>query len=145
MRVLVVSDSPVERIRAASGLLGRDGVEVVECTTARDAMVRARTNDCDVLVIDGDLAPKGGFSLLYEIRAAAQLHGETSAPAIMMISREQDRWLGRWSGANEVRIKPCDPFEIAGLVHELDGQPPAPADPAFDAPDKVKARLGITT
>lgn len=142
MRVLVVSDSPVERVRATTGLLRADDVEVLEAETAREAQQRCAAGDVDVLVVDGDLAPKGGFSALYEIRNAALLAGTTSPPALVMIAREQDRWLATWAGANEVRLKPVDPFEVAKLVAALDGAEPAPADPALDAPKAVKARLG---
>lgn len=143
MRVLVLSDSPVERIRATTGLLRTDDVEVVEAETAREAQQRCATGDVDVLVVDGDLAPKGGFSALYEIRNAALLAGTTSPPALVMIAREQDRWLARWAGANETRTKPVDPFEVARLVQGLHGTEPAPADPELDVPRAVKARLGV--
>jgi DNA-binding response OmpR family regulator len=125
VRVLIVSESPVERLRAASGLLARDDVDVVEAHTGRAAHETVSEGGIDVLVIDGDLSPEGGFSVLYEIRAAGQLHDLPTPPALVMMGREQDRWLAAWSGANEVLLKPVDPFRLAQRVQVLHGAEPA--------------------
>lgn len=126
MRVVVVSENAAERLRAASGLLADDDVEVVEATGAADAHDLVEAGGVDVLVIDGDLVPEGGFSVLYEIRAAGELRGEATPPAIVLTSREQDRFLARWAGANAHVRKPVDPFELARLVRSLESQPAAP-------------------
>lgn len=125
MRVLVVSEDAKERSRAVSALRLRADAEVVQATSAAEAKSRVRAQDFDVLVIDGDLRPQGGFSLLYELRAAADLYDEVSVPALVMIAREQDRFLSDWSGANELLIKPVDPFVLARRVRALVGAEPA--------------------
>ena len=125
MRVLIVSESPAVRLRAASGLLTQDDVDVIEAHSARDAHERVADGGLDVLVIDGDLSPEGGFSLLYEIRAAGELYRHETPPALVMMGREQDRWLAAWSGANEVLLKPVDPFRLADRVEALHGTEPA--------------------
>lgn len=127
MRVLVVSEDAKERMRASSALLLHDGAEVVEAATAQEARERLDDDAFDVLVVDGDLAPKGGFSLLYEIREDAEFRGETAPPALVMIAREQDRWLAGWAGANEVMHKPVDPFQLSARVAALAGAVAAPA------------------
>lgn len=145
MRVLVVSEDPKERMRASSALTLHGGADVVEATSAKEArhlLIDGAT--FDVLVIDGDLYPQGGFSFLYEVRAAAELADAASAPAIVMIAREQDRFLSDWSGANELILKPVDPFALARTARAIVGDPggsstPGPAeDPSDVAGREVK-------
>lgn len=128
MRVLVVSEQSGTRVRAVTALDLIAGVEVVEAVTAGEAKRLVADESFDVLVIDGDLSPQGGFSLLYEIREAGELRGEATPPALVLIAREQDRFLSDWAGANELLIKPADPFELGDRVRGLAGREPAPHD-----------------
>lgn len=139
MRVLVVSQNPVVRLRAMSGLLARADVEVIEAASAREAHTVAGRGDLDVLVMDGDLDPEGGFSVLYELRAAAELDGRRSPPAVVMVGREQDRWLAVWAGANVVLRKPVDPFAVAREVAALYGVAPAAAAATDESGAEVRA------
>lgn len=127
MRVLIVSSDPAERMRAASALHLREGVEVVEADGGPAAAAHLRDGSFDVLVVDGDIQPKGGFSWLYELRADAQLHGRQRPPAIVMTAREQDRFLADWSGAEVIVRKPVDGFRVAAHVAELAGRAPTTA------------------
>lgn len=127
MRVLIVSPDPAERQRAASALRLRDDVDVVEAAGGSEAAGHLRSAGFDVLIVDGDLQPKGGFSWLYELRADAQLHGTQRPPALVMVAREQDRFLADWSGAEALVRKPVDGFEVADRVAELAGHAPTTA------------------
>jgi DNA-binding response OmpR family regulator len=123
VRVLVVSEDVGVRLRAVSSLRLHDVGEVVEAASAevaRDLLIRQEER-FDVLVLDGDLSPRGGFAVLYDLRSRAVLAGSSSPPAIVLAAREQDRWLGAWSGANEVVMKPVDPFDLARRVAALEG------------------------
>lgn len=113
MRVLIVSPDPAERQRAASALHLRGDVDVVEAEGGAEGARWLRDRTFDVIVIDGDLQPKGGFSWLYELRADAQLHGTQRPPAVVMTAREQDRFLADWSGAEAIVRKPVDGFQVA--------------------------------
>lgn len=144
MRVLIVSESATVRLRAASGLLTSDGVEIVEAPTAREAHETVAAGGVDVLVIDGDLSPEGGFSLLYEIREAGKLHDHPTPPGLVMMGREQDRWLAGWSGANEVLLKPVDPFRLAERVvalHGVEAAQPAAGESASQVREAVQGDL----
>lgn len=123
MRVLVVSEDVGERLRAVSSLRLHDVGEVVEVASAEEARDLLLRQDAhfDVLVVDGDLSPRGGFAMLYDLRSRAVLGGTVGTPAIVLAAREQDRWLGAWAGANEVVLKPVDPFGLAQLVAALEG------------------------
>lgn len=127
MRVLVVSEDPTTRLRAASALVG-EGVEVVELDSAgaaRAALIE-RGERYDVLVVDGDLTPKGGFAALYDLRSAAELAGSPATPALVLTARDQDAWLGAWAGASATMKKPAEPLGIAELVGSLVGTVPPP-------------------
>ncbi len=123
MRVLVVSEDAKERQRATSALALRPDIEVEEAESAEQARRRLLTDGVsyDVLVMDGDLQPRGGYAVLYDLRARADLGQLEAAPSLVLASREQDLWLGRWAGANELLLKPVDPFVLARRVAALEG------------------------
>jgi DNA-binding response OmpR family regulator len=122
VRVLVVSQDPLVRLRATSAL-ARDDHEVIERDSGEQARHELRTGEtvADVIVIDGDLQPRGGFAVLYDLHEQAQLSGESVPPSIVLISREADRFLVDWSRADAWLLKPVDPFVLARTVAELAG------------------------
>lgn len=124
MRVLVVSEDVTERLRAVSALALHAAAEVVECENAAEARRRliADGEHYDVLVVDGDLHPRGGFAVLYDLRARAELSGVRPPPSVVMTAREQDAWLAKWAGANAVVRKPLDPFQLAERVTAVQGE-----------------------
>lgn len=138
MRVLVVSADPSERLRATSGLDAT--VDVVECDGVDEARRLTLDGDApfDVLVVDGDLDPRGGYAFLYELRAHGALTGWTPPPSVVLASRPSDRWLAGWSGASELFLKPVDPFEVAAVVTAL----PGTALPAYGDAGAASAQLG---
>jgi CheY-like chemotaxis protein len=143
MRVLLVAENPDERMRAGTALRLDEATEVVEAGSAREARRLLREGPAvDVLLVDGDLRPQGGFSFLYEVRASGELAGAETPPALVMIAREQDRFLSDWSGANELVLKPVDPFEVARRIRALAGDAPAPRDPADESHDQVPGEPG---
>lgn len=124
MRVLVVSEDPTVRLRASSALTLHAGAEVIELSSGEDARGRLRRGEIapDVLVLDGDLQPRGGFALLYDLREQAALEAAQVPPAIVLLAREQDRFLASWSAADATLPKPVDPFVLARTVGELTGR-----------------------
>lgn len=128
MRVLVVSEDAAERRRVVSALDLNAGVEVVEIASGEQARRRIIDGDVevDVLVLDGDLRPRGGFALLYDLKARADLAGTTLAPTIVLTARDEDVFLINWSRAEAAIRKPVDPFELSRMVAELASRPSAP-------------------
>jgi len=121
MRVLVVSADPIERLRATSAFDAshEDFVELDGVDEARRALLE--DGPFDVVVVDGDLQPRGGYAFLYELRSQAELTGVPAVPAIVLASRESDRWLAGWAGASVSILKPVDPFEVAAAARALPG------------------------
>lgn len=119
MRILIVSEHEVVRSRAATMLRPRPGVEVVDAVTAGAAKQLLVDEEFDVLVVDGDLSPQGGFSFLYEFDQQAEQVGTTTPPAIVLTARTEDRWLADWAHAATTLPKPVDPFAVARAVDDL--------------------------
>lgn len=143
MRVLVVSEDQKERLRAATALKLHADAQVVEATSGEEARawLVAEGQQFDVLVVDGDLQPRGGFALLYDLRARADMGELTAAPSLVMTAREQDRWLAGWAGANDVMLKPVDPFRLAKRVSSLAGEALAAYGDHAAAADQVAAAV----
>jgi DNA-binding response OmpR family regulator len=143
VRVLVVSEDVTERLRAVSALRLHADAEVVEAASAAEvrSMLLEDGDRVDVLVVDGDLQPRGGFAMLYDLRSKGQLAGTAPRPSLVMAARETDRWLANWAGANEVLIKPVDPFELARRVAGLEGAEAPPYGDAGAADKQVAAAM----
>lgn len=130
MRVLIVSEVAAERLRAASALTLQGGeasdIEVVEAASGEEARRWIIDGDLevDVLVVDGDLQPRGGFALLYDLRERFSMEGRDLPPSIVLTARDQDQFLVSWSGADRSLPKPVDPFALARTVGELSGDRP---------------------
>lgn len=142
MRVLVVSEDEKERLRAVSALMLHAEAEVVEAPSAEEArrLLLVEGERFDVLVVDGDLSPRGGFAVLYDLRARADQDGvRPAAPALVMGAREQDRWLANWAGANDLLLKPVSSFELARRVQALEGAELAPYGDKGSAKAQVAA------
>jgi DNA-binding response OmpR family regulator len=142
VRVLVVSEDVAERLRAVSAMALHidDPIEVVEASSGDEARrLLAEDAAFDVLVVDGDLQPRGGFALLYELRSRAELAGTAAPPSVVLASREQDRWLARWAGANDVVFKPVDPFALADRVVGVRTEALAPYGDAASTREQVAA------
>lgn len=141
MRVLVVSADPVERLRATSAMA--EDIEVVEADGVDDArrLVDVAAPRFDVLVVDGDLQPRGGYAFLYELRGAAELGSAVAVPSIVLASRESDRWLAGWAGASELFLKPVDPFDVVAAVRALEGAEPPPYGDVGSAAAQVGTAL----
>lgn len=121
MRVLVVSQDTQVRARSGAALRARPELEVVEAHSAAEAHRTIAEGGIDVVVMDGDMRPEGGYSVMYEIRAGAELREEEAPPFIVLMEREVDRWLGKWAGVAEAYLKPVNPFVLAERVAELGG------------------------
>jgi DNA-binding response OmpR family regulator len=118
--VLVYATDPVVRdqVRLAIGRSPAAGVDDVTYLDTSDEgqVVRAADEGIpDLLILDGEAWPTGGLGLCRQLRAELT----PCPPAIVLIGRRDDRWLGEWSGADAVLMHPIDAVELARAAVRL--------------------------
>lgn len=145
MRVLVVGEDAAERSRVVSAMGLLEGAEAFEVDNVADVRRRVLVDGehFDVIVVDGDLDPRGGYAALYDLRQRFELDGRTPIPSLVLASRPQDAWLTRWAGANGMLLKPVDTFELIARLAEVADEPaPAYGDEAATRA-QVRAAAGL--
>ncbi len=102
LQVLVVSDDDHVREEATFGFPAH--VEVVLAEDAGDALARLEEEVPGAIIVSLRTGNSGGFALLADMSQREDLH---DIPVLMLLEREQDRWLGR-AGAKVCLTKPVD-------------------------------------
>jgi DNA-binding response OmpR family regulator len=110
--VLVVDDEPAIRESLAYAL-GRDGFEVLEAGSLREA--RERWERADLLILDLMLPDGSGIELLGWLRQRSRV------PVLILSSRgdETDRVVGLELGADDYVVKPFSPREVVARVRAV--------------------------
>lgn len=117
VRVVVYSSNTATR-RSVIDMVGRfpgpatGPVHFTETATAAALLTHLDAGDCDLAVLDGEATPAGGLGI------ARQLRDElTVCPSIVvLVGREADRWLARWSTADVVMPWPTDPIRLSAAI-----------------------------
>ena len=109
--VLVVSDDPLIREEATYGFA--DNVRIELATDAREAMAVMLDTVPSAVVVDIQTGSAGGFSLAREMSQFDRLR---SVPIVVLLEREQDRWLAKQAGARLILLKPVDTGELVAQV-----------------------------
>ena len=113
-RVLFVSRDQ-RLIDQATYAFGTD-VEVLLASDARDAEEMLAKDVPSAVVVDLATGKAGGYALA---RDMSQIDSLKAVPVMILLEREQDRWLASSVGATEVRTKPIDPAHLAADVRAL--------------------------
>jgi len=120
LRVLLYSDNPQTReavLTAVGTRAAKDlpTLEWVEVATHAAVVSRVEEGGCDLLVLDGEAGKAGGMGL------CRQLKDEVfrCPPILVLIGRQQDRWLASWSEADAVVARPLDPLPLQEAVARL--------------------------
>jgi DNA-binding response OmpR family regulator len=118
--VVVYSDDPAVRdqIRTAVGRrpaddLGR--IEWVECSTGKQVVAAVDAGGVDACVLDGEAWPTGGMGLAKQMKDELR----DCPPTLVLIARNDDRWLATWSQADAVVAHPIDAPELSDALAEL--------------------------
>jgi DNA-binding response OmpR family regulator len=114
--IFVVSDDPavVEEVRFA---LPSD-IEVVTALDARDAVGVLATVTPAAVIVDLMTGRAGGFALAKDMSQTGRLAG---IPIVVLIDRDQDRWLAGKAGAAEILRKPVQgPDLLEAVLSVLD-------------------------
>lgn len=116
--VLVYSDDAAvrERVRIAVGRHPDRELGPLTYLEAADApAVTEHVSKADLVVLDGESQPAGGLGVSRQLKAEL----DDCPPVIVLVARRDDRWLGRWSNADEVLPQPLDVAAITEAVVRL--------------------------
>ena len=129
--VLVYSNRPEvrERVMLAIGRrpapdVGR--VDFLECSSVSEVLMAVDSSAADVVILDGEAQPTGGMGI------SRQMHLELDhvPPVILLVRRQDDRWLSPWARADDVLMYPVDPVTaaetVAAVLRRMRAVVPAP-------------------
>lgn len=113
-RILVADDEGGLR-QLVRLYLEKEGMEVDEAATGRQALTRLEEAKYDLLILDLMMPDGDGWSVCREVRRKSDL------PIIMLTARgeETDRLLGFDLGADDYVVKPFSPRELVARVKAL--------------------------
>ena len=118
--VVVYSDDAAVRGQVTTAVGRRPApdvgrIEWVECSTGPEVVARLDRGGVDLVVLDGEAWPTGGMGL------ARQLKDEITdcPPTLVLVARDDDRWLATWSMADEVVKHPVEPGILTTAVVDL--------------------------
>ena len=113
-RILVVDDEP-KIVRLVRDYLEHAGFTVTVARDGREALMRARTEPPDLVVLDLGLPELDGLDVTRSLRR------DSSVPIIMLTARddETDTVLGLELGADDYVTKPFSPRELVARVRAV--------------------------
>jgi two-component system alkaline phosphatase synthesis response regulator PhoP len=113
-RILVVDDEP-KIVRLVRDYLEHAGFGVIVARDGREALMRARSEHPDLVVLDLGLPGLDGLDVTRALRH------DSAVPLIMLTARdsETDRVLGLELGADDYLTKPFSPRELVARVRAV--------------------------
>lgn len=99
--------------RRAAPDLGR--IDWIECANYSQLKNQLDSGDIDLVILDGDAQPTGGIGLCRQFKNEIA----DCPPMIVLLLREQDRWLAAWSQAEATIVRPLDPMLAASTVAQV--------------------------
>jgi DNA-binding response OmpR family regulator len=118
MRVLLVEDDP-DVLKIAALALRFDGrFEVLQANSGRQALMMARQESPDLIVLDVMMPEMDGYETLRHLRSDAATAG---IPVVFLSARaqEQDMQKGLGLGALGYLTKPFDAMQLPGKLLQL--------------------------
>jgi len=146
-RILVVEDTP-SYAEALERTLGLEGHQVILARRAQEALVRARADAPDLVVLDLGLPDRDGYYVLQELRSRG-----FEGPVLILSARslEADKVEGFRLGADDYVTKPFGALELLARISALlrRAHRPAAVAPAPNAvrvlsDAELRTRFGLT-
>ncbi|HYF10858.1 MAG TPA: hypothetical protein VEC09_01000 [Actinomycetota bacterium] len=121
MEVLIVAarDDTRDLMRLAVRSIERrlgERLEFLEADNGERGRIVALRHRPAAVVADEFASREGAFSLARSLRGDVDPY---AGAVVILLDREQDRWLARWSGADAWFVKPVDPFALADQLVAL--------------------------
>ena len=116
-KILIVDDSPTER-HVLNEMLTKAGYEVIASDNGEDAILRAKRDRPDVILMDVVMPGLNGFQAT---RAISRDPDTKSIPIIMCTSKSQetDKIWGLRQGARDYLVKPVDRDALLAKIAAL--------------------------
>ncbi|MDO4791537.1 MAG: hypothetical protein Q3999_03530 [Buchananella hordeovulneris] len=120
VNVLIFSDDVTVRNAIMTSVGRRAGkdlptLEWTEAATAEGVRLALAEKDYSVLVFDAESPKLGGMGLAKELSQEV----DNCPPVLLLVARQQDEWLGQWSGAAAILSEPFDGIELQETVARL--------------------------
>jgi two-component system, OmpR family, phosphate regulon response regulator PhoB len=116
-RVLVADDERALRLLIRTTLENND-IEVIMATDGDEALVLAKSESPDLLVLDWMMPRKSGLEVVAELRQIEEL---AHIPVILLTARGQarDQEAARIAGVDMYLTKPFSPRELVAAVDKM--------------------------
>lgn len=112
--ILMIDDQPNVR-RLIHDYLGQEGFRVVEAENGRQALLVARREQPDLILLDIMMPEMGG----YEFLRAYRKEGQTPIILLTAKQEESDKVLGLELGADDYITKPFGMRELVARIHAV--------------------------
>ncbi len=116
-RILIVEDDEASRF-ALANLLNREGYQLTLCTNGKDALVKARTECPDLILLDVMMPGMNGYEVCRHIRQDERL-AELPIILVTTLDGQQARLQGLEAGADDFISKPYDRVELRARVRTI--------------------------
>jgi two-component system OmpR family response regulator len=115
MQTVLLIDDDVELSNMLGDFIGAEGFEVVVENNPEIGLMRATTNQFDIIVLDVMMPKINGLEVLRKVRE------QSKVPVIMLTAKGDDdsRILGLELGADDYVAKPCTPREIVARIRAI--------------------------
>ena len=119
-KVLLYSDDRTRRDEVRT-LVGRRAsfdtplIEWTDVATPAAVVAYAEETRYDLIVLDGEAGKHGGMGLTRTLKSEIF----NLPPVLLIIAREQDKWLASWSEAEGVVSEPLDPIALQEAIADL--------------------------
>jgi twitching motility two-component system response regulator PilH len=113
-RILIVDDSPTET-KVLSGILTKNGHEVLSANNGADGVALAKQEMPDVVLMDVVMPGLNGFQATRQLTKGA---ATKDIPVILVTTKDQetDRVWGKRQGAVGYLVKPVDSNELLSVI-----------------------------
>lgn len=119
-RVMLYSDDRARREEVRT-LVGRRAsydtpmLEWTEVATPAAVVARAEEEQYDLIILDAEAGKHGGMGVTRTLKSEVF----NLPPVLLIIAREQDKWLASWSEAEAVVSLPLDPVQLQEAIADL--------------------------
>lgn len=120
--IVVIAERDPYELQALRAAFEAPDCEVLAGYDGSVALTLTRERSPEAVVVASSLGHMGGFAVSREIKTSAA-SGEIPDPkVVVLIERDADAWLAKWSQCDAWLTKPVDPVDVAELVLRLVSQ-----------------------